>query len=188
MRLFLDQGYEQTTIEQICIQADVARRSFFDYFPSKEALVFAWQDDFGTKLAEAVRQRPAGEGLLETTEWAMTETVAGATTPQSLAIAELIRDTPALSARDKAKYLKLESVLADALAERAHASGKPILHARILAAVAIAALRIGEPMYRDRVRTMDPVAAARLGFLDVTQALRSLLEPIPDGLAETHKR
>ncbi|WP_161789653.1 TetR/AcrR family transcriptional regulator [Phaeacidiphilus oryzae] len=39
-QLFLDRGYEQTTIDDIVALAGVGRRSFFRYFPSKEGVVF----------------------------------------------------------------------------------------------------------------------------------------------------
>lgn len=39
-RLFLDRGFDQTTIDDIVELAGVGRRSFFRYFPSKEAVVF----------------------------------------------------------------------------------------------------------------------------------------------------
>jgi AcrR family transcriptional regulator len=39
-QLFLDRGYEQTTIDDIVSLAGVGRRSFFRYFPSKEGVVF----------------------------------------------------------------------------------------------------------------------------------------------------
>jgi len=39
-RLFLERGFEQTTIDDIVSLAGVGRRSFFRYFPSKEDVVF----------------------------------------------------------------------------------------------------------------------------------------------------
>ena len=38
-RLFKAQGIEDTSIEQICEEADVARRTFYGYFPNKHALL-----------------------------------------------------------------------------------------------------------------------------------------------------
>lgn len=40
MELFLAQGYEDTTIEQIVERADVAKGTFFIHFPSKSAVLF----------------------------------------------------------------------------------------------------------------------------------------------------
>ncbi|CAM5344471.1 TetR family transcriptional regulator [Streptomyces fumanus] len=39
-RLFLERGYERTTVDDIVALAGVGRRSFFRYFPSKEDVVF----------------------------------------------------------------------------------------------------------------------------------------------------
>ncbi len=38
-KLFKDQGIEDTSIEQICVQADVARRTFYGHFLNKHALL-----------------------------------------------------------------------------------------------------------------------------------------------------
>ena len=38
-RLFRDQGIEDTSIEQICVEADVARRTFYGHFPNKHSLL-----------------------------------------------------------------------------------------------------------------------------------------------------
>ncbi|HEX6582471.1 MAG TPA: TetR family transcriptional regulator, partial [Thermoleophilaceae bacterium] len=40
MRLFSERGYQATTIADIAAAAEVAPRTFFSYFPSKEAVVF----------------------------------------------------------------------------------------------------------------------------------------------------
>jgi AcrR family transcriptional regulator len=39
LRLFLEQGYEQKTVDQIAEAAEVAPRTFFRYFPTKEDVV-----------------------------------------------------------------------------------------------------------------------------------------------------
>jgi len=38
-RLFRQQGIEDTSIEQICVEADVARRTFYSHFPNKHTLL-----------------------------------------------------------------------------------------------------------------------------------------------------
>ena len=48
MELFLKRGFD-TTIEDITGSRRL-KRSFFDYFPSKEEVVFAWQDLFADAL------------------------------------------------------------------------------------------------------------------------------------------
>lgn len=39
IELFAEKGCEQTTVEEICALADVARKTFYNYFPSKQCLV-----------------------------------------------------------------------------------------------------------------------------------------------------
>lgn len=58
LRLFLDHGFEVTTIEEIAEAADIAPSTFFTYFPTKEAVVL--QDDLDPVLLEAIKVEPAG--------------------------------------------------------------------------------------------------------------------------------
>lgn len=61
MRLFAKRGYDATTIADIAAAADIAPRTFFAYFPSKEALVFVNTDENIDALAQALAERPEGE-------------------------------------------------------------------------------------------------------------------------------
>ena len=63
--LFLDRGFHATTVADIAAAADIAPRTFFAYFPSKEAVVF---HDFDTILAStraALEGRPEGESTID---------------------------------------------------------------------------------------------------------------------------
>jgi AcrR family transcriptional regulator len=57
MRLFREQGYAETTIEQIAEAAEVSPSTFFRYFPSKEQLVLA--DDLDPILIRLIEEQPA---------------------------------------------------------------------------------------------------------------------------------
>ncbi|GGT22508.1 TetR family transcriptional regulator [Streptomyces chromofuscus] len=57
-QLFLERGYEQTTVDDIVTLAGVGRRSFFRYFPSKEDVVFP---DHERCLADMTAFLSAGE-------------------------------------------------------------------------------------------------------------------------------
>lgn len=43
--LVLDHGYEAVTVDQICVLADVSKRTFFNYVPTKEAAVVGTSPD-----------------------------------------------------------------------------------------------------------------------------------------------
>src|SRR5580704_17255668 len=58
LRLFREQGYQATTVEQIAAAAEVSASTFFRYFPTKEDLVL--QDDMDTRMVEALERQPAG--------------------------------------------------------------------------------------------------------------------------------
>lgn len=139
--LFLKHGFEATTIDQIAEAAEVSKRGFFDYFPTKEDVVAAWQDEFADTLLAAVAARPAKEPMAKAVEEAMLATIVAAVTPQSLAIGKLIKTTPALSARDQLKYAKLEQKLVEALTARSKGKADD-LRIRLLAMSTIGALRV----------------------------------------------
>jgi AcrR family transcriptional regulator len=62
MRLFLDRGYEQTTVEDIANAADVAVRTFFRYFSSKQHILFGdVAAGIADRLAAALATRPLDE-------------------------------------------------------------------------------------------------------------------------------
>lgn len=59
--LFRRQGFEDTTVDQIAERADVAPRTFFRYFPSKDAVLFADFEELHRALVAAVAARPVDE-------------------------------------------------------------------------------------------------------------------------------
>jgi AcrR family transcriptional regulator len=59
--LFSTQGFDATTVQLIAERANVAPRTFFRYFPTKEAVLYPELDGFLDQLAEAFARRPRGE-------------------------------------------------------------------------------------------------------------------------------
>src|SRR3984893_10060148 len=57
LRLFRENGYQRTTVEQIAAAAEVSPSTFFRYFPTKEDLIL--QDDMDTRMLEALARQPA---------------------------------------------------------------------------------------------------------------------------------
>jgi AcrR family transcriptional regulator len=60
LRLFREQGYGATTIEQIAAAAEVSPATFFRYFPTKEDVVL--QDDVDIVTLEALQAQPLDLG------------------------------------------------------------------------------------------------------------------------------
>jgi AcrR family transcriptional regulator len=63
--LFAERGYQATTLADIAAAAEIAPRTFFSYFPSKEAVVFHHVDALLASLAAALEQRPEGQSTLD---------------------------------------------------------------------------------------------------------------------------
>jgi len=56
MRLFLEKGYEATTIEEIAAAVEISPSTFFNYFPSKEDVVL--QDELDPLILAAFDAQP----------------------------------------------------------------------------------------------------------------------------------
>jgi AcrR family transcriptional regulator len=63
LRLFDEQGYEATTVEQIAAAANVSRATFFNYFAGKEAVVLEQDPEERRQWQDLMHDRPADEPL-----------------------------------------------------------------------------------------------------------------------------
>ncbi len=63
LRLFIEHGYGTVSIEQIAEAADVSRTTFFNYFPSKEAVVLEPDPSQAEVWQQLRTERPLGEPL-----------------------------------------------------------------------------------------------------------------------------
>ncbi|MDX3458125.1 TetR/AcrR family transcriptional regulator [Streptomyces sp. ME02-8801-2C] len=119
-RLFIEQGFENTTIAEIAAAARVAKKTVTNYFARKEDLALDHQDEFAATLAHAVASRRSGESALAALrrafEAAITarDPVAGFSGP---AFSRMVTESPTLSACLRGLHDQREHVLADALAE-----------------------------------------------------------------------
>jgi len=161
MALFLERGFEATTIDDIAAAANVSRRSFFHYFASKEDVVAAWQEGAAAALVAEVIARPAGESMLTAAENAIAGAIKRIDPAEAAAMSRLKRDTPALQARDQLKYEKLERALAEGLARRARTKSDRA-KARLVAMIATGAMRVGgESWIGEGVREKPEVVVKR---------------------------
>jgi AcrR family transcriptional regulator len=120
LRLFREQGYQATTVEQIAAAAEVSPSTFFRYFPTKEDVIL--QDDMDTLMVEAFERQPAGLSPVAAVRAATREMAASMSPAQW----EQIRQTTALTvtvpevrARAMDEFARTIGVLADAMAKRA---------------------------------------------------------------------
>ena len=120
LRLFREQGYQNTTVEQIAAAAEVSPSTFFRYFPTKEDLVL--QDDMDMRLVAAFEQQPPGLGPVAAVRAATREVL----TSYGEADMDLIRETtrltmivPEIRARAMDEFARTIEVIAEAVAKRA---------------------------------------------------------------------
>ncbi len=120
LRLFREQGYQATTVEQIAAAAEVSPSTFFRYFPSKEDVVL--QDDMDTRMIEALERQPAELGPLTAVRAATQEMFAG----YNAADLDVLRETtvltftvPEVRARALDEFARTIGVVAEAVAKRA---------------------------------------------------------------------
>src|ERR1700719_5092583 len=170
MALFLERGFEATTLDDIAAAADISRRSFFHYFASKEDVVFAWHEETTAALIAAVAERPAGESMLTAAENAISAMARQLEPGEAIAMARLKRENPALQARDQVKYEKLERALAEALGKRAGHETEE-LQARLVAMIATGAMRIGAEFWADDGGCEKPEALVKRTFAAIQAIL-----------------
>lgn len=164
LRLFLSQGYEATTVEQIATAAGVSSMTFFRYFPTKESVVES--DDYDPLIVRLIEQRPTEEDPLTALHRALGEglAVVYATEREALLVrTRLILRTPALRARLWENQHSTERLLADALAARLDT--EPTLSVRVIAAAALAALTTALTLWVDSDGSTDLPALVDQAFL-----------------------
>jgi len=94
--LFHSRGYEETTVDDIAEVVGVSSRTFFRYFDSKEAVLFAgWRDQL-EELTDFLRARPADEPLIDSVK-AMAMVMAStieADRDEQLFVKEIVKSSP----------------------------------------------------------------------------------------------
>jgi len=119
LRLFREQGYDATTVEQIAAAAEVSPSTFFRYFPTKEDVIL--RDDFDDRVFEAFGRQPASLTPIAAIRGALREAIATFTPAEweELQQASVLSMTvPDLRARALDELSRTIDVMADALAKR----------------------------------------------------------------------
>jgi AcrR family transcriptional regulator len=65
MELFHERGFDEVTVAEVAEAADVSEKTVFNYFPSKEELVFHPRAEWREELFEKIRERPPGASIVE---------------------------------------------------------------------------------------------------------------------------
>ncbi|MFB6789582.1 TetR family transcriptional regulator [Streptomyces olivaceus] len=140
-RLFVERGYEETTVDDIVALAGVGRRSFFRYFPSKEDVVFPDHErclaDMKAFLAAAPEDADPVRRVCDAARLVLHMY---AENPEfSVQRYHLTKKVPGLRAYELSVVWRYERALAEYL--RARLGGRPdgILHADVIAAAVVAA-------------------------------------------------
>src|SRR2546423_9702248 len=113
VELFVEKGYDETTIDDLAAAAGMSKRTFFRYFASKEELVMGKYEVLGEQLAEDLAARPADEPI-----WASLRQVFGRVVDHverggtaAVALEKMVRDHPALNARYLERGSRMQGLL-----------------------------------------------------------------------------
>jgi AcrR family transcriptional regulator len=171
VRLAMERGPENVTVEDITAEADVSVRTFGNYFSGKYEAICAPGTDRARRIGAELMARPAQEALwaaLVNTMLAHYEGADEAPDGEWLAGLKLVVTAPAI----RGEYLKVTSemqqALAEAIAARTGIDTDQDMHPQILAGAVTAAAQ---------------VAIGRWAAADPSVPLRSLLRLALDQLA-----
>ena len=144
LELAAARGPDQITIEEIADAADVSVRTFFNYFPSKEAAIVAWDHERVAQLHAELRQRPLDEPPLESLHHvllhAFDEYAEDAAT--RFLRMKVVRENGSLLPHHLAAMTELERGFIEAIAERLAIDPDDDLYPALVVNAAVGALRL----------------------------------------------
>jgi len=158
MRLFVEHGFDKTTVDQIAAEAGMSRTSFFRYFATKEDVVLGHLDELAQRVGEALAARPEPEPVWRSLRRAFDPLIeeAIASPEQNLRMSRMLHDTPALRFRQAGKQLRWYDLLAPEVARRLHvADGALDPRPRALVAAATACLNAASETWSAANGTID---------------------------------
>ncbi len=120
LKLFIERGYEATTVDDVASAAGVSRRTLFRYFPSKSDLPWG---DFAAGLDSMrsfLRSVPAGTPLVEALSASVVEfnRFPASEIPYHRERMNLLLNVPALAAHSTLRYAEWRQVVAEYAGER----------------------------------------------------------------------
>ena len=128
-RLFAERGFERVSVAEVARAADVSQQTVFNYFPTKEDLVFWRLGSFEEELLDAIRAREPGEPVLAAFRRFVLQQrgLLAAPEPEArerlAALTRTITESPALLAREQQIFERYTASLAALIAEELGAEG-----------------------------------------------------------------
>ena len=122
-RLFSERGFERVTVAEVARAAQVSEQTVFNYFPTKEDLVYWRLQSFEDELLATIREREPGESALAAFGRFLVAQrgLLGKQEPQAreqlAALTRMIAESPALHAREQQIFAGYTASLAALLAE-----------------------------------------------------------------------
>jgi AcrR family transcriptional regulator len=141
MCLFLERGYDATTLDEIAVAAGISKRTFFYYFKSKDEILLSLQSSIGAMIVATLKEAPTDKRPLEAVRDAVLEVCAAIPADEMIAIDRLMRASPVVQARKQASYVQHEASLYAALRQRWPAPERET-SLRLIAMMAIGAIRL----------------------------------------------
>jgi AcrR family transcriptional regulator len=120
--LFADRGFDRVTVAEVAREAQVSEATVFNYFPTKEDLVYSGLETFETALLDAIRNRQSGEPVLGAFRRFILEPhgLLVAKEPEAsrklATISRIIADSPALRGRERQTFDRYTRSLAGLIA------------------------------------------------------------------------
>ncbi|HZQ77383.1 MAG TPA: TetR family transcriptional regulator [Acidimicrobiia bacterium] len=144
LRLFGERGFDAVTVDDIAADADVSRRTFFRYFASKEDVLLADHHVQLARLREAMAARPPGEAILTALRNALLSITGDFEDRREKVIlrGRIMRETPSLQARSLVHQKSWEDAMQQMVAERLGVDPVADLRPGVVAATALAAMRV----------------------------------------------
>ena len=177
MALFDERGFDHVTIADIAAAADIAPRTFFSYFPSKDDVVYHDFDAYFGTFEAQMRER--GDDV--TTLDVLRDFVAGVVgrmdprDPAERCRRRVVDASPALQQHDRELIARFETLIADGMAQDLGVDPDSP-RARVVAAAAAAALSELERVFDKHNPPDDPMAA----FDEVFAFVRGGLDALRD--------
>ena len=170
LELFLAQGYEATTVDQIAEAAGISKRTFFRYFATKEDVVIGKYELHGDEVVAAMRARPLEEPVWDTLRRTFDVVVNYYSDlhrrRRGAVLREIVVSHPGLYARYLEKLERIQERLTETLKERALQRGEQGTNPELIRAVVGSAYACLLTVMPAALQSTDPLAlSARLDEL-----------------------